>query len=418
MLGAGAEAATSHVPPPLLGGDFIRYEETPPFCGGPSIVSSYGSPGVRGIVREELAAMRAAGMRATRLFLYHASDGEGDIIPSKGGSLGEPYRTNLVHYLQDLRAAGFASVTVAFNPWAANDPVGYTNVPYDPATFEENWQFIRDVRPLVKRYGPLTTRLDLLNEGGPDFWAPVLRDYSVEMWKRYVDEFGNGDATISVIANPGTPGGSGTRLQTFVPALRATGRPLPTWFDVHPSWSAAALTDLRRVDEFLSSQGLAQPLTIDELAYDNPQVAAAVAAYRRGSTRPVLEVMEWPLEHGGTTFARCPSAPYRISAYARALTGTRPFALHARVAPGAATLTSTGVRVKALSSGTYSVVVRDTTPRDGFRFSGPGFSRRTGARFRGVVRWRVRLAPGDTVRYGRLRGTQIEVPILGGGFSP
>jgi len=417
VLGAGAGSATSGAPPPLLGADFIRYEETPPYCGGPSIVYNYGAPGVRDIVRQQLTAMRAAGMRATRLFLYHASQGEGDLIPSTGGRLSEPYRTNLVRYLQDLRAAGFESVTIAFNPWAANDPVGYTPTPYDPALFEENWRFIRDVRPLVKQYGPPTTRFDLINEGGPDFWSPVLRDYSVEMWERYVDEFGNGDATISVITNPGTPGGSGTRLQTFIPALRATGRPLPTWFDVHPSWSSAALTDLRRVDEFLSSQGLTQPLTIDELAYENSQVAAAVAAFTRESTRPLLEVMEWPLEHGGTAFARCPTAPYRIAAYARALTGARPFTLQARATRGSARLTSAGVRVTALNSGTYSVVVDDQTTRDGFRLSGPRFSHRTGARFRGTVKWRVRLAHGDAVRYGRLRGAQTLISILGDGYG-
>lgn len=381
LLGAGASAATSR-PPPLLGANFIRYEETPPYCGGPSIVANYGAPGVREVVRKQLAAMRAAGMRATRLFLYHASEGEGDLIPSAGGRLMEPYRTNLVQYLQDLRAAGFASVTVAFNPWAANDPIGYTKVAYDPSTFEENWQFIRDVRPLVKQYGPPTTRFDLLNEGAPDWWQPGLRDYVTEMWKRYVDAFGNADATISAITNPGTPGGSGSRLQTFIPALRATERPLPTWFDVHPSWSAAALTDLRRVDEFLSSEGLTQPLTIAELAYDNPQVAAAVVAFRRESTRPVLEVMEWPLEHGGTTFSKCPTAPYRIAAYARALTGSKPFTLRAQVARGSASLTSAGVRVTALGAGTYSVVVHDATRRDGFQLSGSSFSRRTGARFR------------------------------------
>jgi hypothetical protein len=222
-------------------------------------------------------------------------------------------------------------VTVAFNPWAANDPIGYTEVAYDPSLFDENWQFIRDVRPLVKQYGPPTTRLDLLAEGAPDFWQPGLRDYVTEMWKRYVDEFGSGDATISVIVKTGE-GGTFARLPNLVQALRERGLPLPTWFDVHPSWSAAALRDLRGVDGYLKSEGLTQPLIIAELAHDNRENAAAVAAFRRESTRPVLEVMEWPLEHGGTTFSRCPTAPYRIAAYVRALTRSQPFTLRAQVA--------------------------------------------------------------------------------------
>jgi hypothetical protein len=433
VLCAGAGAATSSSLPPLLGANFIRYEAMPPRCGGPSIVYNYDRPGVRGTVRRQLAAMRAGGMRAMRLIFYHASQAVYDLVPSTGGRLVEPYRSNLVNYLQDLRAAGFASVTVAFNPWAANDPIGYTEVAYDPSLFEENWQFIRDVRPLVKQYGPPTTRLDLIAEGAADFWQPRLLDYATEMWKRYVDEFGNADATISAITNPGTPGGSGSRLQTFIPALRATGRPLPTWFDVHPSWSAAALTDLRGVDTYLSSEGLTQPLIIAEQAYNNPETAAAVAAFRRESTRPVLEVMEWPLDlryrqgpagrWDRETFSRCPTPPYRIAAYAHALTGSQLFTLRAQVARGSASLTSAGVRVTALGAGTYSVVVHDATGRDGFRLSyfrlsGSGFSRRTGAKFRGTVKWRLRLADGDGVIYGRLRGPQTEVPILSGGLSP
>lgn len=244
VLGAGAGAATSRSSPPLLGANFIRYEETPPYCGGPSIVYNYGAPGVREVVRQQLAAMHAAGMRATRLFLYHASQAEGDLIPSTGGRLMEPYRANLVHYLQDLRAAGFASVTVTFNPWAANDPIGYTKVAYDPSTFEENWQFIRDVRPLVKQYGPPTTRIDLLNEGAPDWWQPELRDYVTEMWKRYVDAFGNADATISAITNPGTPGG-----------LRITPA------DVHPrvAGDRAAASDVVRRPSVLVGGGAHGP---------------------------------------------------------------------------------------------------------------------------------------------------------------
>jgi hypothetical protein len=75
VLCAGAGSATSR-PPPHLGANFIRYDEKPPHCGGPSIVYYYDRPGVRGTVRQQLAAMRAAGMRAMRLIFYH--------LPSSG----------------------------------------------------------------------------------------------------------------------------------------------------------------------------------------------------------------------------------------------------------------------------------------------------------------------------------------------
>jgi hypothetical protein len=73
--------------------------------------------------------------------------------------------------------------------------------------------------------------------------------------------------------------------------------------------------------------------------------------------------------------------------------------------------------VTALGAGAYSVVVHDATRRDGFQLSGSDFSRRTGARFRGTVGWHVRLAPYETITYGRLRGRQAEVSVLSGGFS-
>ena len=334
VLCAGAASATSRQPP-LLGANFIRYEETPPHCGGPTIVYYYDRPDVRETVRRQLAAMRAAGMRAMRLIFYHASQAAPNLVPSTGGRLAEPYRTNLVYYLQDLRAAGFASVTVAFNPWAANDPIGYTDVAYDPSLFEENWQFIRDVRPLVKQHGPPTTRLDLIAEGAADYWQPRLLDYATEMWKRYVDEFGNADATISAITNPGTPGGSGSRLQTFIPALRQPGaRFRPGSTSIRPGLRRRS-RDLRGVDEYLSSEGLTQPLIIAELAYDNRENAAAVAAFMRESTRPVLEVMEWPLD---LKFRERPEGPSPMSHRAlphRGLCpradGSQPFTLRAQV---------------------------------------------------------------------------------------
>jgi hypothetical protein len=94
---------------PLLGANSIRYEERPPYCSGPPILLHYHAPGVRDEVRAQLAAMRAGGMRALRLFIYHATDvrDNGSLVSSAGGRLAEPYRTNLADYLDDVRAAGF-----------------------------------------------------------------------------------------------------------------------------------------------------------------------------------------------------------------------------------------------------------------------------------------------------------------------
>jgi hypothetical protein len=153
--------------------------------------------------------MRAAGIQSLRLLLWHMSDVSGQdwgVIPSAGGRLVQPYRSNLINYLSDVRAADFKALTLDFGPEWSNDPVGFPQDVYDPAKFDENWSFIRDVRPLVKRFGPAITRIDLLSEGAPSSYLPAslqrIKDYISEMYRRYVDAFGKSDVTVSAIAPP------------------------------------------------------------------------------------------------------------------------------------------------------------------------------------------------------------------------
>jgi hypothetical protein len=65
--------------------------------------------------------------------------------------------------------------------------------------------------------------------------------------------------------------------------------------------------------------------------------------------------------------------------------------LAASVGPG----TAASLRPSAgLSAGRYAITVNDRTASDGFRLSGPGISKATGASFRGKVTWKVRLSAG------------------------
>jgi hypothetical protein len=394
----------------------MHVDDTPPNCYGLGVIHEYHH--YRPLIRQELAAMRAAGMRALRTVFVHSTEGDPwSYMPSAGGRLPEPYRTNLANFLRDVRAAGFQSFTLVFQPFLANDPIDgnpWGHV-YDPSKFEENWQLISDLRPLVKEHGPPITRFDLLGEGAPDSWQPQLREYVKETWKRYVDAFGSDDATISVIANPYGV----RRLPNLVDALRETGRPLPKWFDVHPTYLPSerltTLVDLRRVDDYLTSEHLTQPLVIGEETYDSSEAAAAIATFMETSLRPVLEVTEWPLTTPGPPWSSCPNPPYRIAAYQRALTREAPYTLTARFFSDRWSMTSAGVEVTALAAGRYTVVVNDTSSRNGFRLVAPSFNRRTGARFRGRVMWRVRLQHFDEVRYGALHGRLARVDVLGDG---
>jgi len=70
--------------------------------------------------------------------------------------------------------------------------------------------------------------------------------------------------------------------------------------------------------------------------------------------------------------------------------------------------TTSGRRVTRLGRGFFWVVVSDRSRFANFHLSGPRVNRRTSARFRGTVKWRVRLVRG-TYRY------RADVGARGGG---
>jgi hypothetical protein len=391
LVGAGAPAQV-----PLIGADLVNTDPLPPHCWNGSIVPDYGTRGIRAQVQDDLAAMRAAGLQTFRIFLYHE---HGDpvntnVMSSSGGRLSEPFRTNLINLLSDIRKAGFLQVTLAFNPWGPNDPTEAFSdgATYDPSLFGENWGFIRDVRPLLKQYGPPSTHLDLLNEGAPSpsqaTFAQVV-DYITRMYVNYVDAFGADDVTVSAGFWPGMSG--------LVQALRASGKPMPRWFDVHPHWDPTdELQDLRAIDAELTANGLTQPLVIGEDAYNNPGTAAAIAEFMRTSPRQVLEVMEWPniLQSvgGPVDEPRCPRPPYRVDAYTNAFSGAPPpSTLTASLSSTSFSFrTPYGQAVTALEAGTYTITVTDRSKLRAFTFAGKSTTRP----FRGSVSWTVSLQPG------------------------
>ena len=202
-------------PPPALGANLAWQGNPGCTIDGYGLVARYADPGVRAAVRGDLLAMHAAGLDALRTIVWHVRDPTGEaygIVPSTGGVLPEPYRSNLEQYAADVRDAGFASLEVSFAPRFANHPGLRV---YDPTRLEENWGFVQDVRALVQGSGPPTTTFDLLNEGAPSDDQPgqVIRQrtaYLEELWRRYAATFGVDDVTVSVNAG------------LFPPAARAS----------------------------------------------------------------------------------------------------------------------------------------------------------------------------------------------------
>ena len=324
MLLAGSAGAQSS--PPLIGVTFTHSDMRGCDLNGNGIVLHYHRPGMRRLVRSELAATRAAGIQTIRILMWNMSDitsHDWGVIPSASGTIPEPYRSNLIRYASDVRAAGFQVFTVQFSPQWTNNPVGeygpngLTADRWDPTKFEENWSFVADVHKLVKEFGPDVTHFDFLSEGPASRYMPAfiidrLQNYIATMWTRYVAAFGKDDVTVSIIGK-GRPVDASDRLQHLIDALRATGLGFPSWFEIHPDWTSPdVFNELQAVDDTLRADGLLnQPLVIGESSYENPAVAADIRRFMDSSSRPVAEVFQWwQTTDGGP----CASAPYRADA--------------------------------------------------------------------------------------------------------
>lgn len=409
--------ASAASPPPLIGVNYNHYGVV-----GCSLLGGVLSDGHAGRIeiRRQLAAMRAAGIETLRLFLWHMHDASGQawgVVSSAGGTLQPSVRQNLIDYATDVRNAGFKRLEVVFGPMWTNNPIGFPENQYDPALFGENWNLIRTVRPLVKQYGPASTHFDLLNEGAPsDYLATKdqLAAYDAHIYANYVDAFGNDDVTISSIV----AWNDQSRINNLIDALRATGKPLPTWFEIHAG-GPTLLADLQATDETLTARGLTQPLALGETTYDDAAGAAAIKQFTDQSSRPLAEVMAWPLRAGSSCSAVSVAAPYSAGAYISALAGAPPpmtFTITLGTDGHARLTTAYGQPLTALESGTYTVSVIDNSSKQNIRLTGPGVSRATGLQAVGESTWTIALAPG-TYRYrsdaphSKLRGSIVVLPI-------
>lgn len=314
-----AAAAPADSAPPLVGANYTHHSFARCEWAGTGILTTYDEPGVADTVHEQMRRMRASGIVSLRLIVWHMRDvvrQHWGVVPSRGGRIPEPFRSNLVGYLTEARRFGFRRLTLSFSPQWANSPL---RDDYDPGRFDENWAFIEDVRALALRYGPPEVHFDLLNEGGVSDYEPESRHrriatYVGRMWRQWVEAHGRDDATVSVIA-PERPRDRGHRLENLVTELGSGREPLPTWFELHLNYPASEVAwGLHYADSVLTAKGLDQPLIVGETSYDDASVAMAIGDFMATSSRPVDEVIEWFKRAG----ADCEiSPPYQAGAYLR-----------------------------------------------------------------------------------------------------
>jgi hypothetical protein len=306
---------------PLIGANYTHYAFPNCTFHGTLILASYQQPGVAQRVHDQLLEMRKAGIATIRTLIWHTTKPEvsyGLSVPSAGGKLREPYRTNLIRYVSEIRRFGFARFTVSFGPEGTNNPLPLS---YDPTKFRENWRFIEAVRSLVKRYGPADTRFDLFNEGAPNETPTTYEPrpeqtalYLRNMYRLYVKRFGNKDVSVSVIA--GLHRAQRTnRLEYLIKTLKTSGVSMPRWYDVHigniPIRVSHALDE---TESFLDEYGQHQPIVIGDTAYDSPRMAMQFERFLPRFSHRVEEITPWYRQNRH----QCPfTPPYKPGAYAQ-----------------------------------------------------------------------------------------------------
>lgn len=308
------------------------------------ILLTYHNPGVRDKVRDQLQKMKTNGVQSLRLVLFFQSsltppsnlpEGKvypvaGGMVPSAGGFINEPYRTNLINYLSDVDSIGFKRLTVTFSPKNENDPMESYGDPrfvkYDPNKFSENWNFVKDIRTLTKQNFKGESVFDLLGEGIPwdDYTPSYLKkqiwDYDVKMLKKYNTAFGSNDVTIESLTY-----GLNT-VQNYISIFKEANVspafiglsfypriPKGTSIDDAKAIINATYIQLKKTKDLFASAGMNQPFAILETHYNNQYNADGFRRFVRDNPGKIIEIIEWPIVRGEDKCFINP--PYSISEY-------------------------------------------------------------------------------------------------------
>ena len=151
-------------------------------------------------INAQLQTMYNNGQRRLRIPIFHASGQDsGTIMSSSGGNLSTQHRSNLTNLLAEIESIGYSEIEVSFHPQASNNPLFWPAVTETPTwanpyedVFQENWNLIYNLRPIIAEAGMLY-RIDLLNEGIPASSQTGLRQYAQRLWNYYVYTFGKND---------------------------------------------------------------------------------------------------------------------------------------------------------------------------------------------------------------------------------
>lgn len=286
------------------------------------VLANYHRPGVRTTVRGQLQAMHDAGQRRIATGIVHLRapaaqvvDGRfgGTLIDSTGGDLHPQIRSNLIQFLADIRSAGFVELLFRYFPQGDNTPYYWSSFSED--LFEENWQLIRNVEPLLQASG-IHYRTDLMVEGMPRarFWQALGQyyvddespdrqawsDYARRLWRNYVAEFGHGNTVGFSFVSDADSVRTKARVRhaKYVYKLADGSMRYPPVFamDIYGGAGTSERTMFERHHYAMNDIGLTAGWIIAESYFDDGAAADGLLAAMASTGRRVYYFTQWAID--------------------------------------------------------------------------------------------------------------------------
>lgn len=165
------------------------------------VISNYSASQSKSIIDQQLDMLFAAGQRRLRVGIFHQRGLEtGTVMDSTGGNISTQNRQKLTDFLAAIKSKGFHAITFSFHPINFNNPKTWDQ--WYETRFQENWNLIYNIRPIVANAG-IQYRIDLMNEGVPRPDQDIVKQYARKMWLNYTYVFGKNDTVgFSFNGNP------------------------------------------------------------------------------------------------------------------------------------------------------------------------------------------------------------------------
>ncbi|MFB9068806.1 hypothetical protein [Pseudofulvimonas gallinarii] len=319
------------------GSNFLWYrvDRVPPDAADPvqscidardpyGILANYHRAGVRNTVRTQLRAMRDAGQQRIATGIVHlrapagqSVDGRygGTLIDSTGGTLHPRIRDNLVAFLRDVYRAGFSELLFRYFPQGDNTPVWWTT--FDESLFQENWQLIRSIEPILQASG-LSYRTDLGVEGMPRAWFvealgqyyiddnrpdnPAWSEYARRIWRNYVAEFDYRRSVGFSFVSDSDPVRTRARVRhlRYIYMLADGSVRYPPLFaiDIYGGGTTDERTIFERHHHAMADLGRNEPWIVAESYFNDAVAAAGLSSAMATTGRQVRYFLQWPLDRG------------------------------------------------------------------------------------------------------------------------